>query len=734
MNELNSQPPEIWGGIECTINRLHDRYLDQFKLAGLYKNTDYLDPIIALGIKQIRFPVLWEKHQPALSTEIDWSFSEICLNKFRANKIEPIVGLLHHGSGPAFTDLLQDDFPDLFAAYAFEVAKKFPWVQFYTPVNEPLTTARFSGLYGLWYPHKKNDVSFVRMLLNELKATVLSMQAIRKINPEAKFIQTEDLGKTYSTPLLSYQADFENRRRWLTYDILCGHLKESHPLWKYMMRLGIEKERLQFFINNPCPPDLIGVNHYLTSERYLDENTKHYPTESVGGNTLHQYADTEAVRVHLTEPHGLEYLLKEIWHRYNIPVVITEAYLNCTREEQLRWFHHVYKVACKIKTEGVDIRAVTAWALLGSYGWNKLLTCPSCEHETGAFDISAGYARPTALAHSIKNLINGGCYAKPLLTQAGWWNEDARYFKKLVKRNELKNAVSIQPIVIIGKTGTLGQAFSRICTERNIHHFLLKRSEANICDEALLESMIDHYRPWAIINAAGYVKVDEAETDKEACYNANFSGVQNLAAVCSRHRVKLMSFSSDLVFGGEKNDPYIETDATNPVNTYGHSKQLAEAFVCKDDKNALIIRTAAFFGPWDNYNFVHQLLTALERGNKFFASDDRVVSPTYLPHLVHASLNLLIDDASGIWHLANKGSVTWYEFARKVIEYTDLNSRLVIPVYNMHTPAKRPAFSVLGSVKYNLMPTLDEGLNRYFSSCDFKTETATILNTNKQKI
>lgn len=710
------QLPEIWGGVECTINRVNNHYLDQLELAGLYNNPEYLDSIINLGLKQIRFPVLWEKHQPALSTQIDWSFTEDCLHKFRENNIEPIVGLLHHGSGPAFTDLLHEDFPVLFAEYAAKVAEKFPWVQYYTPVNEPLTTARFSGLYGLWYPHKKNDVSFIKMLLNELKATVLAMQAIRKINPEAKLIQTEDLGKTYSTPLLAYQSDFENHRRWLTFDILCGKVNSLHPLWKYLMRLGFEKEKLHFFINNHCPPDLIGVNHYITSERYLDENTEHYPNRSVGGNTLHAYADVEAVRVHIEEPHGLEHLLKEIWERYNLPIAITEAHLNCTREDQLRWFNHVYKVACKLKSDGVDIRAVTAWALFGSFGWNKLLTSINGEYETGVFDISAGYVRPTALSNLIKNIGEGNNAVKPLLGQHGWWKQQSRYYKTSSNENEIASTVAVQPLIVIGKTGTLGQAISRICTERNIHHFLLDRSAANICNEELLVNMINQYQPWAIINAAGYVKVDDAESNKAACYKANFLGVEQLAAVCCGYDVKLMTFSSDLVFGGEKSDPYVETDLTNPINTYGHSKLLAEMSLLKQYGTALLIRTAAFFGPWDEYNFAAQMFSKLEAGNEFFAPDDNVISPTYLPHLVHASLDLLIDDASGIWHLTNKGSVTWFEFAKRLAERSDLNQELIVPVYNQQTPAKRPSFSALESIKYKLMPSLDEALDAYFLS------------------
>lgn len=734
MNKLKSLLPDIWGGIECTVNRVQDRYLDQFELSGFYDNPEFLDAIIGLGIKQIRFPILWEKHEPERSCPIDWTFTQKCLNKLRSHHVVPIAGLLHHGSGPAFTNLLQDDFPNLFADYACKVASRFPWLEYYTPVNEPLTTARFSGLYGLWYPHKKNDVNFLRILLNELKATVLAMQQIRKINPSAKLVQTEDLGKTYSTDLLSYQARFENHRRWLGFDILSGRFKEGHPLWNHVLRLGIDVKELQFFQENVCSPDIIGVNHYLTSERYLDENTGDYPVEFSGGNGLHYYADIEAVRVEVDQPHGLEYLLPEIWQRYHLPLAITEAHLNCTRENQLRWFDHVYRIATKAKADGVDIRAVTMWALLGSFGWNKLLTSESCDYETGAFDINAGYLRPTALSFYVKRFIKQESYPQHLLSSPGWWKLQSRYYAKSRKADDRQQSLPTQPVIIIGKSGTLGQAFSRICTERGIHHFLLGRQDADICDAAQLTRTINRYHPWAVINAAGYVKVDESEKHKDRCYQENFSGAENLAEACRKQGVKLVSFSSDLVFGGEKQRPYIETDLTNPLNTYGQSKQHAEISILCHHPHALVIRTAAFFGPWDSYNFAYSVVKALQNGHEFIAAGDQVVSPTYVPHLVDACLDLLIDDASGIWHLVNKGCLSWYEFAKKIARQGNLDERLVKAGYHLDTVAKRPSFSGMTSSKYNLMPSLDEALKAYFLSFSPANQNFTIQNTKNERL
>lgn len=239
---------EIWGGIECTINRVGDHYFDQSEYAGHYqRGTADIDLVASLGIQMLRYPVLWEKHKPAVDTVVDWSFADSQLSHMRKTGITPIAGLVHHGSGPLYVNFFDGSFEEGLAAYAHDVATRYPWLEYYTPVNEPLTTARFCGLYGHWYPHGKSDYSFFKVLLSECKATVMAMQAIRKINPEAKLIQTEDLGKCYSTPLLAYQAEMENQRRWLSYDLLCGRVDAQHYMWPYLLRAGISPNEILYF-------------------------------------------------------------------------------------------------------------------------------------------------------------------------------------------------------------------------------------------------------------------------------------------------------------------------------------------------------------------------------------------------------------------------------------------------------------------------------------------------------
>jgi dTDP-4-dehydrorhamnose reductase len=416
--------PEIWGGIECTINRIGNTYRDQLHYCGHYTRSGDIERIAQLGIRALRYPVLWERHQPVRGQAIDWSWTAQQLQQIDKHKMTPIVGLVHHGSGPAYTNLLSDNFASELAAYAQQVASRFPWLDYYTPVNEPLTTARFSGLYGYWYPHLTDAHSFAIMLLNQVKATVLAMQAIRRINPAAKLVQTEDLTKIHSTELLSYQASFENERRWLTYDLLCGKMTREHPLWGYFLSLGIEESQLSFFGEHPCEPELMGLNYYVTSERYLDEDLTAYPVHTHGGNGIHEYADVEAVRA--TKPAGVKKLLLEAWDRFHLPLAITEAHLHCNEIEQGRWFKEVWDSCCLVKECGVDLKAVTAWSLLGAYDWVSLLTRNEQVYECGVFDISDNILRPRLTAAIIRSLANQGFCEHPLFEQKGWWHYNSR--------------------------------------------------------------------------------------------------------------------------------------------------------------------------------------------------------------------------------------------------------------------------------------------------------------------
>ena len=470
MKLLPEQRPEVWGGIECTINRVGNQYFDQLEHSGHRHRPGDIEMFASLGIKKMRYPVLWEDHQPLPSKPINWTNTANKLNTLRKNKIDVIAGLVHHGSGPSFVHIMDDSFADGLAIYAAQVAERFPWIEYYTPVNEPLTTARFCGLYGIWFPHESNDQSFCRIVVNECKATVLAMQAIRKVNPDAKLVQTDDLGKVHSTEKLKYQAVFENERRWLAFDLTSGRVDAKHKLYDYLISNGITADELSFFILNPCPPDTLGVNYYITSERYLDEETSLYPKHSYGNNNIHDYADVEAVRVGHVSPDGPVILIKEAWERYQIPIAITEVHLHCTREEQMRWLHYLWTAAIELQEEGVSILAITAWALLGSFGWDKLLTKPGGTYEPGIFDLTGNLPRATILVSMLRAYSQNITFLHPVLASPGWWQRNSRvaYGKENVFENTASHLFN-KPIFISGIHANL---LGEICESRCLNFYI----------------------------------------------------------------------------------------------------------------------------------------------------------------------------------------------------------------------------------------------------------------------
>src|SRR5690349_13941439 len=252
---------QLWGGIECTINRVGTKTYDQLARCGHYQRGDDLARIAELGIRTLRYPLLWERAATARPGEFDWSFADERLAQIRRLGITPIAGLVHHGCGPAHTHLLDESFASGLADYAGQLARRFPWLEMYTPVNEPLTTARFSGLYGHWHPHERNGRAFARILVNECRATTLAMQAVRRVNPAAKLVQTDDLGTIYSTRRLKHQADFENDRRWLAWDLLLGRVDGAHPLHDRLVVWGIEPRELAWFREHPCEIGILGIDH-----------------------------------------------------------------------------------------------------------------------------------------------------------------------------------------------------------------------------------------------------------------------------------------------------------------------------------------------------------------------------------------------------------------------------------------------------------------------------------------
>jgi dTDP-4-dehydrorhamnose reductase len=713
---------ELWGGHECTVNRVGEVFHDQTRRSGHQDRISDLDLFADLGLKALRYPVLWERTAPDRPDQRDWSWSDARLARLRTLNIRPVVGLVHHGSGPAYTSLVDDGFAAGLAAHARAVAERYAHIEDWTPVNEPLTTARFACLYGHWYPHATDERQLWLALLNQIDATRLAMREVRRVNPAARLVQTEDLGRTYATAPLARQAEFENERRWLTWDLLCGRVTPDHPFWERIAAYGFG-DRLRAIAEDPCPPDVIGVNHYLTSERFLDHRVEDYPPERRGGNDETAYADVEAIRALLPAPEGLEGVLQEAWMRYGRTLAVTESHNGCTRDEQIRWVREAWETALRLRERGVDLAAVTAWALLGSYDWNSLLTRQMGHYESGAFDLRGPQPRPTALAAALKGLATGADTPHPAAEGPGWWRRDIRLEFRPVFRNVdtpeprrewLAPGRTSRPVLIAGATGTLGKALARACEWRGLDYVLTDRSLLALDDADSIARCLDARRPWAVINAAGWVRVDEAEAEEAGCMEANADGAVRLAQACAERDVGFVGFSSDLVFDGTLDRPYLETDPASPLNAYGRSKAKAEAEILALGRG-LMVRTAAFFSPFDPHNFAVHVQRNLALGREVSAPEDLTISPTYVPDLVEAVLDLAVDGEHGLWHLANQGAVSWAEFARMIARTFGFSEAMICgaPAHSFGWPARRPPNVALASARGALLPSLENALARH---------------------
>ena len=704
-----TKPIELWGGIECTVVRIGDDFRNQVLETGHSARMADLDAIADLGVKAVRYPIIWETVAPETPSELDFSWHDRRLERLRELGIRVIGGLVHHGSGPRYTSLLDPDFPKKLADYAVKVARRYSWIETWTPVNEPLTTARFSCLYGHWFPHERNLDAMLRALANECHGTALAMRAIQSVNPSARLMVTEDLGKTFSTPQLAAQAAHENERRWLSLDLLTGRVIGDHPFRNRMLSCGVPQDALECLADGAGMPDLIGINHYLTSERFLDHRISRYHGVEPGSNGSATYVDLEAVRIdRLKNQVGPAKRLREAWQRYKIPLVVSEVHHGCTRDEQVRWLTEVWNACEHERSKGADIRAVTLWSMFGAVDWRSLLTRRDGVYDVGAFETRSSTPRPTLVAKTAARLGRGERVEHPVLDIPGWWKRPGRTYAR-PRYEMLPKAKVARPLLITGGTGTLGNAFSRICSHRGLAHVLTTRAELDITDEASIAAAIERYRPWAIINAAGFVRTWEAEQKRDECFRINACGPEFLGLACRSQGIPLVTFSSDLVFDGTLGRAYVEPDQPAPKCPYGQSKADAEVRLLATDADALIVRTSAFFGPWDRFNFVANTIERLKRGETVYASDRAIVSPTYVPDLVHAALDLLLDEETGIWHLTNQGAISWHDLAREAADMVGFNSKSVQPIADAVS-----SDTSLASERGLLLRPLDQSLADYF--------------------
>lgn len=259
-------------------------------------------------------------------------------------------------------------------------------------------------------------------------------------------------------------------------------------------------------------------------------------------------------------------------------------------------------------------------------------------------------------------------------------------------------------ILITGANGQLGLEIAKLAPMFSVYTFFFTdKSTLNIVDFAKVEGYVSKKNIDVIVNCAAYTNVDKAEDEFEISDKVNHLAVKNLGKIAKKHHLKLIHISTDYVFDGNSSIPYKETDATNPKNAYGISKLKGEnALLEINPENAAIIRTSWLYSEF-GHNFVKTMVGLSKEKESISVVSDQIGSPTYAKDLAFAILTIIpkIDNEGiQIYHYANKGMCSWFQFAEEIMKIAQLNC-IILPITSadFKTKAKRPKYSLLNTEK-----------------------------------
>lgn len=294
-------------------------------------------------------------------------------------------------------------------------------------------------------------------------------------------------------------------------------------------------------------------------------------------------------------------------------------------------------------------------------------------------------------------------------------------------------------ILLLGHKGMLGSdLFLKLSAEHEVVG--MDKEEIDIISAKECRVAITETGPDVVINAAAYTNVDGCEKNREECFAVNAEAIKNIADACRNNKIRIIHFSTDYVFDGTAAEPYKEDHPCNPINVYGESKLAGELYLQSMSDHYLLIRTSWLYGV-KGKNFVGAILEkakaknyirdTMEKTNAkaeapstLSVVDDQVGSPTYTKDLAAAAALLIKKNAQGIFHITNRGSCSWHQFAVKILQETGFDDIEVLPIKSdqLARPAPRPAYSVLSMQKFiqttgKMMQPWQLALQDYLKNC-----------------
>jgi beta-glucosidase/6-phospho-beta-glucosidase/beta-galactosidase len=373
-------------GIECSYPTIEGGRLrlDELEMTDHYRYWQRdLELVREMGLGYLRYgPPLYRVHQGR--DKYDWSFMDEVIAAMRNLEIIPIMDLCHFGVPDWLENFQNPAFPEAFAGYAAAFARRYPWVKFYTPINEMYVTARMSALDGVWNEQLRSDKAFVTATRHVAKASVLAMQAIMRERPEAVFINSES-SEFYQACCPDGEirriADFENQRRFIALDLLYG-VQVRADIYAYLLDHGMPREEYEWFMTQDVGRRaVLGVDYYQWNEKLINSDGR---PENLG------------------ELFGWYVITSQYYERYQRPVMHTET--NCPdASEAPGWLWRQWHNVQLIRQNGVPVVGFTWYSLQDQVDWNVGLSkALGNVFPVGLYDLNRD---PRPVAQAYKHLV-----------------------------------------------------------------------------------------------------------------------------------------------------------------------------------------------------------------------------------------------------------------------------------------------------------------------------------------
>lgn len=363
-------------GVEDTFvpqARTGERAIDEYELTE-HDRQWHSDLALAThaGAQMLRWGIPWYRIEPDVG-RFDWSWLDRVIDRFAELELRPIIDLLHYGT-PLWleNEFANPDYPLRIADYAVAVADRYrDLVTDYTPVNEPMIHALFSGSYGYWPPYLTGDTGFVTLCRQLARGFQLTQRGIEEVLGDAAVFVHVDAGMRFDgDPERQDEIARLRDQVWLVEDLVTGRVSADHPLADLLARSGLRDDDLTAFVDNAVQPDVMGINYY-----------PRHSTELVRAGEFHRGGFDDPRPVRDDGVAGLEELLREAAARYAAPVAVTETCVTGSVAEREQWLDASLASITALRAGGLDVVAYTWWPLFDMYEWTwRHSTAPRADH------------------------------------------------------------------------------------------------------------------------------------------------------------------------------------------------------------------------------------------------------------------------------------------------------------------------------------------------------------------